>query len=216
MSGSILRRPLLIILVLVAIVALVRYWPDNAAPENARSSASSAAAQQRAAAPPAVESRLSTPPGPVARGTASAETSALAQRSSVKIGVRVPALVHAGESFQVSVDLEATGGIQQLAFSVTYKKSVLQLVGSSAGTFVQQGSVPTQFGAQEPSDGIVLVNLDVSNGAAIAGAGSVAVLEFLALKAGTSPVIVDSITLVGAGRSDASTPSVQQGLVTVD
>jgi hypothetical protein len=125
--------------------------------------------------------------------------------------------VHSGESFQASVDVEANNGIRQLAFSVSYNKHVLQLLESSEGAFVQQGGVPAQFGAQEPSDGNILVNLDVNNGASIAGSGSVAILQFQTLKAGTSPLNVDSVTLVERDRPGASTPiSIHQGSVIVD
>jgi hypothetical protein len=211
-----MRRSALVIILIVAIVALVRLWPDKSAKENANSSASPPANQQRTAATSA-ESTSATLQAPVVRDPATPQTPAVPQRAPIRIDVRVPATVHSGESFEASVDIDANGGIQQLAFSVAYNKAILQLVGSTEGTFVQQHGVPAQFGAQEPSDGTILVNLDVNNGAAIAGAGSVAILQFQALKPGTSPVTVDSITFVESGRPGTSTTdAVHQGLVTVD
>jgi len=115
------------------------------------------------------------------------------------------------------VDVGADRGIQQLRFTVTFDKRVLELAGSSAGTFVQNAGVPAQFVAQEPSYGVVLVNFDVDNGSAVAGTGSVVLLEFQALKAGTSPVAVEDITLVEQGSAGASSaPSVQPVSVTVE
>jgi hypothetical protein len=156
------------------------------------------------------------PTTPVARGTAVSDTLAGPQGAPVQIDVRTPATIQSGESFQVTVDLEAYGGIRQLAFSVSYNQRVLQLLGASEGTF-QQGGIPTEFGAEEPSDGNILVKLDVNNGLAIAGAGTLAILQFQALKAGTSPVTVHSITFEESGLSRTpTTPLVHQGLVKVE
>ena len=212
------RRPALIIVVLavLAIVGLLRFWPDNSTKEDTGSSTSKGASQQQAATRPTIESKSAALP-PVAGGTTTAETRSLAQRAPVQINVQAPATVHSGESFQASVDVEANDGIRQLAFSVSYNKHVLQLLESSEGAFVQQGGVPAQFGAQEPSDGNILVNLDVNNGASIAGSGSVAILQFQTLKAGTSPLTVDSVTLVERDRPGTSTAiSIHQGSVIVD
>jgi hypothetical protein len=145
------------------------------------------------------------------------DTPAGAQGAPLQIDVRTPATVQSGESFQVTVDLEATGGIRQLTFSVTYNQHVLQLVGSSEGTFVQQWGIPAEFQAEEPSDGNILVRLDVNNGLTIAGTGSVAILQFQALNAGSSPVTVHSITLIESDSRRISTmPVVHQGVVKVE
>jgi hypothetical protein len=212
------RRPALIIVVLavLAIVGLIRFWSDHSTTEDTGSSTSKGASQQQAASRPTTESKSAALP-PVAGGTTIAETRSLTQRAPVQINVQAPATVRSGESFQASVDVEANDGIRQLAFSVNYNKHVLQLLESSGGAFVHQGGVPAQFGAQEPSDGNILVNLDVDNGASIAGSGSVAILQFQTLKAGTSPLTVDSVTLVerdGPGTSTAI--SIHQGSVIVD
>ena len=115
------------------------------------------------------------------------------------------------------MDVDADGGIRTLGFTINFNKRVLQLVGSSAGTFVQQAGLPAQFGAQEPSDGAVRVDFDVNNGLAVAGAGSVVIMDFQALKAGTSPVTVDGIELVENGRTATSTaPVVNESLIIVE
>jgi hypothetical protein len=213
--NKIIRRVVFAIL-LLAIVALVRLWPDKSA-KDATSFTPADKPRQLAASTSTVEATPVMPAAPVARSTAVSGTPAGLQGVPVQIDVRTPATVQSGESFQVTVDLEATGGIRQLAFSVTYNQSVLQLLGSSEGTLVQQRGAPTEFGAEEPSDGNILVKLDVNNGPAIAGAGSVVFLQFQALKAGTSPVTVHSITFVESGSPRTSTtPSVHQGLVKVE
>jgi hypothetical protein len=213
--NKIIRRVVFVI-VLLAIVVLVRLWPDKSA-KDATSFTPADKPRQLAASTATVEATPVMPAAPGARGTAVSGTPVGPQGAPVQIEVRTPATVQSGESFQVTVDLEAYGGIRQLAFSLTYNQSVLQLVGSSEGTFVQRWGIPAEFGAEEPSDGNILVRLDVNNGLAIAGAGSVAILQFQALKAGTSPLTVHSITFVESGSPHTSTtPSVQQGLVEVE
>jgi hypothetical protein len=91
------------------------------------------------------------------------------------------------------------------------------LLDCTEGTFVRQWGLPAEFGAQEPSDGSLLVTLDVNNGLAITGAGSLAILEFEALRGGTSPVTVDDISFVENGSPGTSTtPAVRQGLIRVE
>ena len=101
----------------------------------------------------------------------------------------------------MTIDVQALRGIRQLAFSVTYKKSILRLVGSSPGAFAQQSGTSVQF--EESSDGYLLVRIDLESGV-IAGAGSVAVLEFQALKRGVSPLSVNGVTYVEDGRQDTA------------
>jgi hypothetical protein len=212
--NKIIRRVVFVIL-LLATVALVRLWPDNSA-KDATSFTPAGKPRQLAASASTVEATPVMSTAPVARGTAASDTPPRPQAAPVQIDVRTPATVRSGESFQVTVDLEAHGGIRQLAFSVSYNQRVLQLLGASESTF-QQGGIPTEFGAEEPSDGNILVKLDVNNGPALAGAGSVIFLQFQALKAGTSPVTVHSITFVESGSPRTSTtPSVHQGLVKVE
>ena len=210
-----LRLALLILV--VAAVAFVWFWPDSFTRKNVAPSTALGARQQHPSSAPLAELNSAAPSVPVAPGPAATDSPAAPRGTPVQIDIRVPAVVHSGESFQATVDLEANSRIQQLAFSVTYDKSVLQLVGSSEGMLIKQAGVPVQFGAEEPSDGNILVNLDVSNGLVISGRGSLAVLEFQALRAGTSPITAQSITFVESGQRDASTTaSVHQGVVTVD
>ncbi|MET0918185.1 MAG: cohesin domain-containing protein, partial [Burkholderiales bacterium] len=131
-----------------------------------------------------------------------------------RIDIRAPATVRSGDTFPVTIEVQATRGIRQLAFSVTYKKSILQLVGSSPGAFAQQGGTSAQF--EEVSDGSLLVRIDHENGV-IAGAGSIAVVEFQALRRGVSPLSVHGVTYVEDGRQDVSnTPTAYEGSITVE
>ena len=114
----------------------------------------------------------------------------------------------------MTIEVQALRGIRQLAFSVTYKKSILQLVRSSAGAFAQQGGTNAQF--EEVSDGSLLVRVDADNGL-IAGAGSLAVVEFQALGRGVSPLSVQGVTYVEDGRQNASNmPTAYEGTITVE
>lgn len=212
--SKIIRRVVFVTL-LLAIVAVVRLWPDRSASEPTLTSAGKHA--QDAASASSAKAIGGSPTAPAARGTAMSDAATGQQGAPIQITVRAPGTVQQGESFQVAVDLEANGGIRQLAFSLTYNKRVLQLLGYSEGPFVRQWGTPAELSAQEPSDGNVLVRLDVNNGLAIAGAGSLAILEFQALKAGTSPVTVDNITFVEDGSPRTSTtPSVHEALVKVE
>ena len=212
-----MNRRLALLALVVAAVAFVRLWPDIFTKENVVPSTSLGAREQHPSSVSLAEPNSAAPSVPVARGPPAADSPTMPRGIPVQIEIRAPAVVHSGESFQATVDLEANSGIQQLAFSVTYDKSVLQLVGSSEGTFIKQAGVPVQFGAEEPSDGNILVNLHVSDGLTVSGTGSLAVLQFQALKVGTSPITAQSITFVESGRPGASTTaSVHQGVVTVD
>ena len=95
---------------------------------------------------------------------------------------------------------------------MTYKSSILRHVGSSAGAFAQQGGSTAHF--EEVSDGSLLVR--VAESGVIAGAGSVAVLEFQAVKPGVSPLAVEGVTYVEDGRrATMNLATAYEGTVTV-
>jgi len=213
------RRPFTFVLILIlAIAAFVSLRPDSTENKNAASSAPANASRQQPTSASTIDAKSATPsPGAAASGSKSAYPGGMSQFAPVRLEIRAPAAVRAGETFQATVDVGADSGIRKLAFTINFDKRVLQLVGSSAGTFVQHAGLPAQFGAQEPSDGAVVVNFDVDNGLAVAGAGSVVILDLQALKAGTSPVTVDSIELVENGRTAASpAPVVSEGRIIVE
>lgn len=101
-------------------------------------------------------------------------------------------------------------------FAVSYEKSRLALTGWSEGNFAQQGGLPVEFGAEEPSDGNIQVLFKVSNGLSVAGAGSVAVFQFEAVKAGTSGIRLQNLAAVdGTGDTDPNVVVLNEGLVTI-
>jgi Cohesin domain len=221
MQGKTLGRIALVILIL-AIVAFVHYWRDNPGSKGALSSGSADETRQKTITPkPPGEADFGASPTAVVRGAATDGTAlpmpAAPQRAAVRIDVGAPATVRTGDSFEATVNLDAYGGIRHLAFQVTFDKRVLQFVDSSKGLFVQQAGAPAQFNAEDPSDGFVNVNLDVNNGYAIAGAGSVVILQFQAIKSGVTPIALTNITFVDnvtAGTS--TTTSAHDALVTVE
>jgi hypothetical protein len=128
--------------------------------------------------------------------------------------IRAPATVRLGDTFSVTIEVQALRGIRQLAFSLTYKQSILQLVRSSPGVFAQKGGASSQF--EEVSDGSLLVRMDLESGV-IAGAGSIAVVEFQALRRGVSPLSIEGVTYVEDGRQDGTNmPTGHEGSITVE
>ena len=101
-------------------------------------------------------------------------------------------------------------------FAVAYDKSRLALVGSSAGNFAEQGGSSAEFGAEEPSDGNIQVSVNVRSGASLAGAGNLAQFEFQAIKRGTSPIVLQNLTMFdGAGAVVAAGTVLHEGRVTI-
>lgn len=134
----------------------------------------------------------------------------------MRMVVHAPSKVHSGESFQVTVDVEATRGIRQIAFSVGFSATIMQFTGASSGVFAQNSRVAAGFFAEESTDGALLVRVDLDNGG-VAGTGSVAVLEFRARNAGESPLTIDSVSYVESGHQEsATTPAGYEGTITVD
>jgi hypothetical protein len=108
----------------------------------------------------------------------------------------------------ITIDAEAFVGIRDLSFTVIYDDGVLELKSSSPGSFVQQASAPATLSAEDPSTGNVLVKMEVTNDGLAAAAGTVVVLEFNALRAGTSPIRLRDVSFLESGRSRSSTSAV--------
>ena len=117
----------------------------------------------------------------------------------MRLHVRAPSDVRVGDVFEVSIDFEAEHGLRQLAFTVRYAKSRLALVGWSRGASGGQASFPAEVRAQEPSDGNIEIGFDLNRDAWAAAAGPVAVLQFEALKPGTSGMTLHDVTALDAG-----------------
>ena len=197
---------------LLSIFAMVELWPDDATLPTPPTSVGKGAPD---AAPSwAVEANRASPAAPATPAPAETPTG----QGAIQIAVRAPATVQQGQSFQVVVDLDARGGIRKLALSLTYDQHVLQLLGCAEGTFVRQWGTAADLTAEEPRDGYVLLKLDVNNNQTLAGAGSLAILQFQALlKPGTSPLTIGEITVAEKGPPGPSTtPVVRQGLIKVE
>ena len=206
----------------LGIAALVYFWPADRAPDvagragpgagssRASSTTSAASAVQRAAQQAPVESR--TPPrndGPSTKSAALAEP-------SVQVNVRSPPRVHSGEPFQVTIDVQATRSIQQVAFSISFSPTVLQLKEWSPGVFVARGDEAANFRAEESSDGVLSIRVNLE-GRAFVGPGNVAVLNLRAINPGESRFTVDSISYVESGHQESATsPAGYEGTITVD
>jgi len=128
-----------------------------------------------------------------------------APSASLRLDVRAPPSARTGERFTVTIEVEALGGIRNLSFAVSYDRELLDFVSSSPGSFVQQASAPATLSAEDTSAGNVFVNMDIKNGGIVAAAGTLVVLEFNALRAGTSPITLSDVTFQGSGRSSVST-----------
>ena len=140
-----------------------------------------------------------------------------ARSAPVRLDVRAPSSARVGDRVTITIDAEAFGGIRNLSFAVIYDGTMLELVSSSPGSFVQQASAPATLSAQDPSTGNVLVNMEVTNDGLAAAAGTVVVLEFNALRAGTSPITLRDVSFLERERSRSSASAVvQPASVTVE
>ena len=153
-----------------------------------------------------------------AAGTASNEASARTTSSaSLRLSVHAPASVRVGDSVTITIDAEAFGGIGDLSFDVIYDDRVLEFVSSSQGSLVQQASAPATLSAEDPSTGGVLVHMSIKNGGVVAGAGTVVVLEFNAIRAGTSKITLRDVSFLEREQSGGPTSvAVQPASITVD
>jgi hypothetical protein len=116
----------------------------------------------------------------------------------VRLLVRAPADVRVGQVFEVQIDLEAHGGLRDLQFTVRFSKSRLALTEWMEGDFAQQGGVPAETLAEEPSDGNVQVSFRVSDGLSIAGAGTIVALRLEATRAGTATIALGDVYAIGS------------------
>jgi cytoskeletal protein RodZ len=205
------RRLALGVLVL-GLLAFVSLWPDTPSPDDSTSQVSSTDVAQQASAsatsPADTDVPASTDADPVGSAGVSqiATTAAEVGGAPVRLQVYAPSDVQVGEVFQAGIDFEGNGGVRELSFAVSYEKSRLALVGWSEGTLAQQVGLPVEFEAEEPSDGNIQVTYKVSNGLSVAGAGSMTVFQFEAIKAGTSGITLQNLTVID--RTGAANPNV--------
>src|SRR5579862_6139721 len=144
-------------LLAVAMVAVIHFWPDERARTLTANPAPGGAAQRDGSTKPldnAVERTAQKAPddaGTVPPQTHTSGMLASPSAASVQIVVRAPSRAHLGESFQVTVDVQAVRAIRQIAFSVDFSATIMQLTGSSPGVFAQNSRVGAGFFAEESS-----------------------------------------------------------------
>ena len=211
-----MRKLSIVALLAVAIGATLYLWPENQRPTsrsevNSAGSRDSSTAKASSATP---AQKLGTTSAPLPERAPQEGAVERPSAKPVRISIHAPLTVRLGEAFSVTIQVQAMQGIRQLVFSVVYKKSILELVGSSPGAFAQQGGPSVQF--EEVSDGSVLVRIGMEGGV-IAGAGSVAVVQFRALGRGVSPLAINGVTYVVEGRQhESNDPVAYEGTITVE
>lgn len=202
------------ILAVAAIVASILLWL-NSVPKEAASTRPMAArdrhdssilAQTEKSTHNAESSTVPTISALSSQQAAQSSEHSVSADPPVKVAIRGPNTVRSGDSFKLMVDVEALRGIDQITFTVKFDQRILQLVGSSAGPFVEQAGSAARFGVDESCDGNnIQVNIVIADGQSIAGTGSVATLEFRARETGVSPVSVQDVILNESGGAKAAT-----------
>jgi hypothetical protein len=116
--------------------------------------------------------------------------------STPEVTFQVPSNAQVGDVFKIAVDIDTRELIGRVAILVEYDFKRIELRSATAGDFVKRSGIPQRFSAEEPSDGRMVINLQVEDGMApLAGRGSIAVLEFEAKAPGSALVNVTSVTL---------------------
>jgi hypothetical protein len=212
-----MRNLTAVALLAIALGAIIHFWPLGDEHPIAPTASGNAAHRDSAVAPSGTQTAAQSPSATSALSQERALPARAVEPSRLaplRIDIRAPDTVRSGDTFAVTIDVQALQAIRHLAFSVTYNQSILRLVGSSPGAFAQHGGSAVQF--EESSDGYLLVRIDPAS-AVFVGAGSVAVLEFQALERGVSPLSVQDVTHVEMSRRDRSTtPTVHERSLTVD
>ncbi len=136
-------------------------------------------------------------------------------KAPARLQIVAPSEARVGDVFQVRIEVEAKAALSQLMFAVSYDKSRLTLAGWSEGSLAQRGGSPADLGVEEPSDGNIQVIFKASNGLSVAGAGSLAVLQFEASKPGTSEIKLQNLSAVDWAGAGSDIVVLQEGLVTI-
>lgn len=199
-------RRILVLAALAVLFLVVRAWWDDARVASvsldAPSQTSSARAARDAPAAPVTATPRALAADPVTSGAAgetTRSTSTIPQRqAAVRLDVHAPSDVRVGEVFEARIFVDASAPLRDLAFALVYEKSRLGLVRRFEGEFVRQPGIRAEYGIDEPSDGYVGVVFKAVDGSFATGAGNVVVLEFEALRPGTSRIALQNVKSVDA------------------
>jgi hypothetical protein len=86
--------------------------------------------------------------------------------------------------------------VGQVAILLEYDFKRLEFRSAGEGNLVKRTGAPQRFSAEEPSDGKMVVNLQVEDGMPpVAGFGTIAVLEFEAKARGPALIDLTSLTV---------------------
>jgi hypothetical protein len=216
-------RRILFLAALVVLFLVVRAW--------LREAPASSVARDVPAVPPVAE-RRDAPPAAVAAAPSARANERVAspgtvsearrspaaiplQQAAVRLDVRAPIDVRVGEVFEARVAIDAGAPIRDLVFAIAYEKSRLGLVGRSEGEFLRQPGIHAEYGIDEPSDGYVGVVFRAIDGSFATGAGNVVVLEFEALRPGTSRIELRNVESVDAAGNAHRSVAVTHASVTI-
>jgi hypothetical protein len=211
-------RRLLFVVVVLGLLALFRVWIDKPSRDEATSRGSSTnVGEQASAANPTRADPTVAGRAAISRdATRTAETARELADDRMRLQVHAPSDVKEGDVFEAQIDFEANGGVREIMFLVNYDQSRLRLVGSSEGNFAQRAGLPAEFGAEEPSDGYIQVRLTISNGLSAVGAGTLAIFQFEAIKAGTSGITLQNLAVTDTtGDTDPNSAVVNDASVTI-
>ena len=208
---------------LIGIAVLGRVWLDDAADDTTRRNR---ALDARYAAAREAPARGGPASAPAVAADAAASTSAIrpapnrtdasrAAREAVRLEVHAPSHVRVGEVFQARVDIAANVPLRTLMFSIVYESALVRLVGRREGEFARQPGVASEFGVDEPSDGNAEVVFRAVDGSAATGSGSIAVLEFEAVRPGATGIALRNVRSIDARGEVAPRVSVTQERVTI-
>ena len=211
-------RRLAFVVLAVGLLGLFRLWVDKSPRHDATSQGTptNVGEQASAANPPRADATVS------GRAAASKDSTATTQIEHQVAGdrmgfqVHVPTDVKVGEVFEARIDFETNRGIREIMFLVSYDKSRLALAGWSRGSFAEQGGVPAQLGAEEPSDGNIQFSFRVSDGLSAAGAATLAIFQFEAIKTGTSRITLQNLAVTLATGDNDPNGTVANASVTIN
>lgn len=136
----------------------------------------------------------SVPEAPGSRSSAEAN-----RPPAPEVAVQLPSSAQVGDVFNFVMHLDSRQLVGRIAIQIEYDFKRLRLRSVGAGDFVKRTGMPQRFSGEEPSDGKVVVNLQVEDGTfPVAGSGSIAVLEFEAVAPGPALIDMSSVTLFRA------------------
>ena len=216
-------RRILFVAALAALFLVVRAWRHDAPASSASRDvpALPPAAEVRdappaagTAAPSALADDRGAPPGAVPEMPRSVATIPL-QQAPVRLDVRAPVDARVGEVFETRIVIDASAPVRDLVFAIAYEKSRLSLIRRSEGEFIRQPGIRAEYGIDEPSDGYVSVVFRAVDGSFATGAGNVVVLEFEALRPGTSRIELRNVKSVDAGGESDPNVIVTHASITI-